>query len=71
MAELAPRRFRLVVFDWDGTLADSTALIAEAIRCACGAVGRPMPSEDALLLATSQQISSRTGTPDPVPSASV
>lgn len=46
MAEFAPRRFRLVVFDWDGTLADSTALIAEAIRCACGAVGRPMPSED-------------------------
>ena len=34
-------------------------------------IGRPMPSEDALLLATSQQISSRTGTPDPVPSASV
>ena len=30
MAELRPRRFRLVVFDWDGTLADSTALIAEA-----------------------------------------
>ena len=34
-------------------------------------IGRPMPSEDALLLATSQQVSSRTGTPDPVPSASV
>ena len=25
-----PRRFRLLVFDWDGTLADSTALIAGA-----------------------------------------
>ncbi len=44
MAELRPRRFRLVVFDWDGTLADSTALIAEAIRRACAAIGRPMPS---------------------------
>lgn len=45
MAELAPRRFRLIVFDWDGTLADSTALIAAAIRAACVEIGRPMPSE--------------------------
>lgn len=44
MPELAPRRFRLVVFDWDGTLVDSTVLIAAAIRAACVAVGRPMPS---------------------------
>ena len=45
MADIAPRRFRLIVFDWDGTLADSTAPIAAAIRAACVAVGRPMPSE--------------------------
>jgi phosphoglycolate phosphatase len=45
MAEPRPRRFRLVVFDWDGTLADSTALIAAAIRHACGAIGRPVPSD--------------------------
>ena len=45
MADLAPRRFRLIVFDWDGTLADSAAPIAAAIRAACAAVGRPMPSE--------------------------
>ncbi|MEO8487808.1 MAG: HAD-IA family hydrolase [Betaproteobacteria bacterium] len=44
MSALAPRRFRLVVFDWDGTLADSTVLIAGAIRSACAAVGRPVPS---------------------------
>jgi phosphoglycolate phosphatase len=44
MPELAPRRFRLIVFDWDGTLADSTVLIARAISEACVAVGRPMPS---------------------------
>jgi phosphoglycolate phosphatase len=44
MNGLAPRRFRLVVFDWDGTLADSTAMIAGAIRSACAAIGRPMPS---------------------------
>ena len=45
MADLAPRRYRLIVFDWDGTLADSTALIAGAIRKACAAVGSPVPSE--------------------------
>ncbi len=45
MPDFAPRRFRLIVFDWDGTLADSAAPIAAAIRAACVAVGRPMPSE--------------------------
>jgi phosphoglycolate phosphatase len=43
------RRFRLLAFDWDGTLADSTALIAGAIRQACVDVGVPAPDEmDAL-----------------------
>src|SRR5438093_12478940 len=37
------RRFRLLVFDWDGTLADSTALIAAALQQACQDVGEPMP----------------------------
>ena len=45
MADLARRRFRLIVFDWDGTLADSTAPIAAALRAACVEIGRPMPSE--------------------------
>jgi len=36
-------RFRLVVFDWDGTLADSTALIASAIQRACHDLGEPIP----------------------------
>ena len=40
-----PRRFRFVVFDWDGTLADSTAIIAGALRQACRDVGEPVPSE--------------------------
>jgi len=44
VAELAPRRYRLIVFDWDGTLADSTALIAGALQNACVAIGRPRPS---------------------------
>jgi phosphoglycolate phosphatase len=38
-----PRRYRLLVFDWDGTLADSTALIADAIRGACGDLGLRVP----------------------------
>ena len=40
-----PRRFRLLVFDWDGTLADSTDLIAGAIQRACVDVGVPAPDE--------------------------
>jgi phosphoglycolate phosphatase len=44
-----PQRFRLLAFDWDGTLADSTALIACAIQQACLDVGVPVPDEmDAL-----------------------
>jgi phosphoglycolate phosphatase len=39
----AARRYRLLVFDWDGTLADSTEVIAEALRGACADVGLPMP----------------------------
>lgn len=42
---LRPRRFRLVVFDWDGTLADSTAIIAAAIQRACGDLGLVVPNE--------------------------
>jgi len=45
MPELAPRRFRFVVFDWDGTLADSTALIAAAIQQACHDIGEPVPDD--------------------------
>lgn len=41
----APRRFDLVCFDWDGTLFDSTALIARCIRAAVADVGGTMPDE--------------------------
>ncbi len=41
----APRRFRFVVFDWDGTLADSTAIIALALQQACRDVGEPVPAD--------------------------
>jgi phosphoglycolate phosphatase len=43
MRSAAARRYRLIVFDWDGTLADSTEIIAEALRGACADVGLPMP----------------------------
>ena len=39
------RRYRLLVFDWDGTLADSTAIIAAAIQSACRDVGEPVPDD--------------------------
>ena len=45
MPEFTPRRFRFVVFDWDGTLADSTALIAAAIQQACRDIGEPVPDD--------------------------
>jgi phosphoglycolate phosphatase len=37
-------RFDLIVFDWDGTLFDSTALIVRCIQNACTDVGAPRPS---------------------------
>lgn len=39
-------RFDLVVFDWDGTLMDSTGAIAGAIRAASRDLGLPVPSEE-------------------------
>lgn len=47
MRDEGSRRFRFIVFDWDGTLADSTAIIARSIREALGDMGEPVPSEDA------------------------
>jgi phosphoglycolate phosphatase len=37
----------MLVFDWDGTLADSTALIAASIQAACRDLGEPVPDDDA------------------------
>ena len=38
------KNFDLVVFDWDGTLMDSTPTIARAILAACRDLGLPEPS---------------------------
>jgi phosphoglycolate phosphatase len=47
MAETAssPRQFDLIVFDWDGTLFDSTALITRCIQAACVDLDLPRPSD--------------------------
>jgi phosphoglycolate phosphatase len=39
------RRFDLIVFDWDGTLYDSTALITRCIQAACADVGVAVPTD--------------------------
>jgi phosphoglycolate phosphatase len=44
-AARTPGRFRLVVFDWDGTLADSTGLIATCLQDACADLGLPVPDD--------------------------
>jgi len=40
------RRFDLIVFDWDGTLFDSTALIGRCIQDACADLGLPVPDAE-------------------------
>jgi len=41
-----PRRFDLICFDWDGTLFDSTALIARCIQAACADIGVAVPTQE-------------------------
>ncbi|MDR2032460.1 MAG: HAD-IIIA family hydrolase [Azoarcus sp.] len=38
-------RFSLIVFDWDGTLMDSTTAIARALQSACRDLGLPVPDD--------------------------
>lgn len=41
-----PKRFDLLVFDWDGTLMDSAAAITHSLRAACEDMQLPVPSEE-------------------------
>ena len=41
------QQFDLIVFDWDGTLMDSTAHIARSIQAACRDLGLPVPADEA------------------------
>lgn len=43
---MQPRQFDLIAFDWDGTLFDSTAIIARSIQAAVKDVGGTVPSDD-------------------------
>ena len=47
MRDAATRRFDLIVFDWDGTLVDSTTLIAESLQQACRDLGVAVPDDAA------------------------
>jgi phosphoglycolate phosphatase len=42
-------RYDLVVFDWDGTLMDSTELIARSLQAACRDVGCAVPTREEAL----------------------
>jgi phosphoglycolate phosphatase len=44
---MAQRQFDLVVFDWDGTLMNSTAHITRSIQAACRDLGLPVPEDEA------------------------
>jgi phosphoglycolate phosphatase len=41
-----PKRFELIVFDWDGTLMDSAGAIVASLQGACSDLGLPVPSEE-------------------------
>jgi len=41
-----PQQFDLIVFDWDGTLINSAAVIAECIQNACRDAGVPVPEKE-------------------------
>lgn len=45
MSPTRPRRYDLIVFDWDGTLYDSTALITRCIQRACKDLGVAVPND--------------------------
>jgi phosphoglycolate phosphatase len=42
-----PKQFDLIVFDWDGTLANSTAMIVDCMRQASADAGLPVPDHAA------------------------
>ena len=40
------KRYDLIVFDWDGTVMDSTAVISGSIQAACRDLGLPVPDDE-------------------------
>ncbi len=47
MGSRMDKRYDLIVFDWDGTVVDSTAVIASSIQAACRDLDLPVPSDEA------------------------
>lgn len=45
MTTARPQQFDLIVFDWDGTLFDSTASIVRSLQAACDDMGLARPSD--------------------------
>ena len=41
-----PKRFELLVFDWDGTLMDSAEAIVVSIQLSCSDLGLPVPTRE-------------------------
>ncbi len=41
-----PKRYELIVFDWDGTLIDSAGAIVACIQAACRDLGLPVPDRE-------------------------
>ncbi|MGP1676348.1 MAG: HAD family hydrolase [Burkholderiales bacterium] len=41
-----PKRFELLVFDWDGTLMNSAAAIVASIQASCSDLGLPVPQRE-------------------------
>jgi len=41
------KRYDLIVFDWDGTVMDSTAVIVNSVQAACRDLNLPIPSDEA------------------------
>ena len=39
------KKYELLVFDWDGTLLDSTGAIVDAVKAACRDLGQPEPAD--------------------------
>ena len=45
-SEQMPKRFDLIVFDWDGTLMDSAAAIVASLQGACRDLDLPVPDDE-------------------------
>ncbi|HAT29700.1 MAG TPA: HAD family hydrolase, partial [Janthinobacterium sp.] len=43
---MARKQFDLIVFDWDGTLMDSTSTIVKCIQAAARDLGLPVPRDE-------------------------